>query len=662
MRYRLIVLALFIAVAGFLVAPGRDALALAPPSISLVSPNTASTTGGATINVYGNGFQPGAYVSVGGVLATNVSYISASQLTAVTPPGAAGAAQVVVINPDGESAFFSGFSYVGTTAGVNNGGLWVAGISPPSGTAGQLVHVTGGAFDPNGTALFGGIPAGSYTWVHSGYVMLTAPAGGSGSVTITIQNSSGGTAVSPTQFTFTGTTGTTTGGLSISSVSPNSTSAGSSIAISGSGFVNGATVHLGGFLASNVVVVSPNLITAIAPTGPVGATTLLVTNPGGAATTFTGLSYDGIGTTNVGGQPSVGGVSPTIGSSAGGTTVSISGSGFVSPMIVTFGGIPATSVTVVNSNLITAVTPPNSVGVVSVLVSSPSGAVGGMNAGFTYELAWPRVTAISPSTGALAGGTTLTITGTGFSPGATVTINGVAAPTVSAVSPTQIVVTTPPGPSGNATILVTNPGGAISGLASAFAYSANPQATPPPAAAPATLSITGVSPSSGPSSGGTLVSIYGTEFQPGATVSIGGQSASATVVSPTQITTTVPAVSGTGSVTVSVTNPGGKNVSLPSAWTYTTGSTGPTTPPPSTGGSSSPVPAGGGLFVFGGGTNQQLLTASGCSAALAVFWTTNAQGVWIGYIPSVPVAVLNAAWTALFPNGIPAGTPIFARC
>ncbi|MEI6136638.1 MAG: hypothetical protein WCQ48_04390, partial [Chloroflexota bacterium] len=81
-----------------------------------------------------------------------------------------------------------------------------------------------------------------------------------------------------------------------------------------------------------------------------------------------------------------------------------------------------------------------------------------------------------------------------------------------------------------------------------------------------------------------------------------------------------------------------------------------------TGGTSSPGPAGGGLFVFGGGTNAQLLTASGCSASTAVFWTTNASGAWIGYIPSVPVAIVNAAWTSLFPNGIPAGTPIFARC
>ena len=284
-----------------------------------------------------------------------------------------------------------------------------------------------------------------------------------------------------------------------------------------------------------------------------------------------------------------------------------------------------------------------------------------MTSGFTYELAWPRVTGVSPSTGALTGGTTLTITGSGFAPGATVTIAGQPAATVSAVSPTQITVTTPPGPSGNATILVTNPGGAISGLASAFQYSANPQPQAPP---PSAVSINSVTPPIGPSGGGTAITIYGTGFVSGATVTISGISVSATVVSSTQITAVTPAVNGTGAVTVTVTNPSASTASLPSAFTYSAGGTsgGTSTGSGTTGGSTNPLPAGGGLFVFAGGTNAQLLTQSGCKASTAVFWTTDSTGAWIGYIPSVPVAVVNAAWMALFPTSIPAGTPIFARC
>lgn len=653
MRQRLVMLVLVV-VTAFLAVPREQAYAA--PAITTLTPTTGSTGGGTLLTIYGSGFLSGAYVSVGGVLSPSVTVQSSSQLTALTPPGVAGAVQVVVINPDGLTAFASGFTY--TAATTNNGSLWVAGINPPNGSGGQIVNITGSGFDQNSIVFFGGVQAPSTAFITSGYLMSNAPFGLSGSVSVQVVSSTGASGISPTNYTYTGTGGTSTGSVTISSVSPTAATAGGALVIYGSGFVNGASVNIGGYLATGVAVVSPTLITANAPAGPSGSVTLTVTNPDGTAASFAGVSYGGV-TTGVGGQPSVSSVSPSVGSSAGGTVVSINGSGFIAPATVTFGGVPATSVTVVSSYLITATTPPNPVGTVSVLVAGPAGSVGGLTSGYTYELAWPRVTSVSPSTGALVGGTTLTITGSGFAPGATVTINGQPASTVSAVSPTQIIVTTPAGPPGSATLLVTNPGGAISGLASAFAYSANPQA---PVPSGATTTISGVTPSSGPSSGGTAITILGSGFLPGATVTVGGVSVAANVVSSSLITATTPAVTGTGNVSVSVANPGSSAFSLPSAFAYTAGGTSTGTGGTGTGGTSSPVPSGGGLFVFGGGSNAQLLAASGCSANTAVFWTTNAAGAWIGYIPSVPVAIVNATWTSLFPNGIPAGTPIYARC
>ena len=671
MRQRFVTLALILAVVAVLAAPRDQALAADPPVVTAVTPNTGPTNGGTTIQIFGSGFQFGgsAFVSIGGVLATNVAVINASQISATLPPGVAGTAlPVMVINSDGQSfSLPSAFTYTAPVTSGNPGGLWIAGISPPTGAAGTTVHITGAQFDQLATASFGGVVSPNFVWVHQGYAMVSVPVGAQAGP-ITITNRNGQTAISPTNFTPNSTTSTNTGGMSISSVSPSTTSAGNAIAISGAGFINGATVTIGGFPALNVAVASTNVITATAPAGPSGLVSVVVTNPGGASVSFSGVVYPGTTTTTTttsSGQLSVTSVSPNVGSSAGGTIVSISGSGFVSPATVTFGGVPATLVTVVNSNLITATTPANPVGPVSVLVSGPSGSVGGLTSGFTYELAWPRLTSVSPSTGALTGGTTLTLVGSGFAPGATVTIGGIPAPTVSSVSPTQIVVTSPAGASGSAVILVTNPGGAIAGLANAFAFSANPQpVAPPPAPATTGVSITGVSPSTGPSAGGTLIFINGTGFVSGATVTVSGITVPATVLSSTQISTTTPAVTGTGSVTVTVTNPGASSATaLPSAFTYTSGSsTGGTTTGAGSGGASTTVPAGGGLFVFGGGSNQQLLTASGCNASTAVFWTTDSKGAWIGYIPSVPVAVVNAAWTSLFPTGIPAGTPIFARC
>jgi len=71
--------------------------------------------------------------------------------------------------------------------------------------------------------------------------------------------------------------------------------------------------------------------------------------------------------------PVVEGVLPVTGPAAGGTAVTISGSGFTGATAVTFGGTAATSVVVVNSNTITAVTPAKAASTVSVAVTTPRG-------------------------------------------------------------------------------------------------------------------------------------------------------------------------------------------------------------------------------------------------------------------------------------------------
>ena len=67
-----------------------------------------------------------------------------------------------------------------------------------------------------------------------------------------------------------------------------------------------------------------------------------------------------------------------------------------------------------------------------------------------------------------------------------------------------------------------------------------------------------VTPSSGPVVGGTSVTISGSGFAAGATVTLGGTSAPATVVGSTTINAVAPA-HASGAVTVVVTNPGGQS-------------------------------------------------------------------------------------------------------
>ena len=74
------------------------------PTLTSVSPTSGPTAGGTTITLTGTNFVSGATVRVGGTAATNVAFVSATQLTARTPAGTAGARDVQVTNPDGQSA------------------------------------------------------------------------------------------------------------------------------------------------------------------------------------------------------------------------------------------------------------------------------------------------------------------------------------------------------------------------------------------------------------------------------------------------------------------------------------------------------------------------------------------------------------------------------
>lgn len=114
--------------------------------------------------------------------------------------------------------------------------------------------------------------------------------------------------------------------------------------------------------------------------------------------------------------PVVSGVSPTSGSTAGGTVVTLTGSGFTGATAVYFGAVASSDVTVNSDTQITAVSPAEAVGTIDVTVVGTGGtSATSANDRFSYTAATtPAVTAVSPTSGSTAGGTTVTITGTNF--------------------------------------------------------------------------------------------------------------------------------------------------------------------------------------------------------------------------------------------------------
>ena len=104
------------------------------------------------------------------------------------------------------------------------------------------------------------------------------------------------------------------------------------------------------------------------------------------------------------GGPTITSVTPSSGPTAGGTTITINGTGYVMGAggEVRVGGVLATGIAFVSSSQLRAVTPPGAAGAQAVSVRNPSGASGTVAGGFTYtaSAAPPRRTGVRPSAGA----------------------------------------------------------------------------------------------------------------------------------------------------------------------------------------------------------------------------------------------------------------------
>ncbi len=168
----------------------------------------------------------------------------------------------------------------------------------------------------------------------------------------------------------------------VSAINPTSgtTNGGTPVTITGTGFLAGATVKLGGTAATGVTVVSSTSITATTAAHAAGAVSVVVTNTDTQSGTLTnGYTYTGVNP-----APTVSSINPTSGTTGGGTPVTITGTGFLAGATVSLGGAAATGVTVVSSTSITATTPAHAAGAVSVVVTNTDAQSGTLTNGYTY--------------------------------------------------------------------------------------------------------------------------------------------------------------------------------------------------------------------------------------------------------------------------------------
>ena len=501
-----------------------------PPSITTLKPSSGPTPGGTSVVLTGTNFTGASSVNFGTIPATSFLVNSATQITAVAPTESAGSVDITVTTPVGTSATSSKDQFTFVTPPT------VSVISPTSGPikGGTVVTLTGSNFTGASAVKFGTAAAVGFTVKSPTQITATAPAEAVGTVDITVTTAGGPSATTAQdQFTYVGPL--------VTSINPGAgpLAGGTVVIITGSNFTGASTVKFGTTAATSFTVNSATQITATSPAHAAGTVDLTVTAPGGtsALSTADQFTYEN--------PPSITTLKPSSGPTPGGTSVVLTGTNFTGASSVDFGTIPAASFLVNSATQITAVAPTGSAGSVDITVTTPVATSATSSTDrFTYVTP-PTVSAISPTSGPIKGGTVVTITGSNFTGTSAVKFGTKAATSFTVNSPTQITATAPAAAVGTVDITVATAGGTSPTTAQdQFSFVTLPV-------------VSSLNLQAGPLGGATMVILTGSNFTGASAVKFGTAAATSfTVNSATQITATAPAHAA-GTVDVTVTTPGG---------------------------------------------------------------------------------------------------------
>eukprot|EP01037_Dinobryon_pediforme_P005920 gene5920-5989_t len=389
-------------------------------SVTSVSPNTGTLNGGTPITITGKNFTGATGATINGVAVTSFVVVNPTTITAVAPAGTTGAAKNIVVSTSTGSATGTGlYTYFATVTFNNNGGSGTMAIQTASVTTAlttntftRSLYTFSGwntAADYSGTSY-----ANAASYPFTADVTLYAKWLGPPSITTVTPNVgplAGGTSVTVTGTNFTGATSVTIDGVPVTSYTVNSstsitltTPAGSTIGAKNLVITTpyGIATGTGVYSYQTTVIFNSNGGTGTMANQSASAATALTANAftyansiflgwntaaNGSGTAYADLaSYSFTANTTLYAQwLHVTSVSPTSGTLAGGTAITITGTGFTGATGVTIGGVAATSVVVVNSTTITAVTPAGtSIGAKDIVVTIPAGSATGIGL-FTYN-------------------------------------------------------------------------------------------------------------------------------------------------------------------------------------------------------------------------------------------------------------------------------------
>jgi IPT/TIG domain/Regulator of chromosome condensation (RCC1) repeat len=381
------------------------------PKISGFSPAAAPVD--TIVTIGGANLDGATSVSFGGV-ATAPTFVSPTQVRAVVPADAR-TGHLDVTTPVGIA------HSVGTFRVLPR----ITSITPGSGPADTGVTIDGSGLADLNMVKFAGVPA--RVLIFNGVITaFVPPTALSGRITVT---TAGGTAASPTVFLVL---------PAITTFAPSHAAPGSPVDVLGTGLGGVSSVKVNGIKAGFSVLSRTQLrlrVPASATDGPI-----TITTAGGTATSAATLFV----------IPRVGSVTP--GAAPVGTTVTIGGNAFSGSTSVLFNGVAAVPATVTATKITVVVPADASTGKLTVVTPSGSGESAG-----TFRVL-PRITSFGPASGPV--GTSVTITGSGFTDVQTVKFNGVAATAPSIDSDHQITAQVP-ATATSGRITVTTAGGTV---------------------------------------------------------------------------------------------------------------------------------------------------------------------------------------------------------
>jgi hypothetical protein len=258
-------------------------------------------------------------------------------------------------------------------------------------------------------------------------------------------------------------------------------------------------------------------------------------------------------------RPQVTGLTPEQGPTSGGTKVLLTGTGLCDTAVTVDGLRVYPDSTLPRTDLRLYLTmPAHAAGRVQVGAATFLAGSSTAPNGYTYGTL-PTIAAVTPSSGLPAGGTTITITGTNLTGTTAVTLGGVAATGVTVVSATSVQCVTPAHAEGTVAVVMTTAAGSVT-QENGFTYALPIPVIPPP-------TVANLSPVSGSTSGGTTITITGTNLTGTTAVTLGGVAATGvTVVSATSVQCVTPA-HAVGTVAVVVTT-ASESVTQADAFTY----------------------------------------------------------------------------------------------